>query len=56
MNVIEFYNRMKEATVGLPDWLELHPQHQHLIVTACNCLLQVCHDNGVVGKNTEDKS
>ena len=56
MNVIEFYNRLRNSTVGLPLWEALHPQHQHQVISAINLLLAVCHDNGVTGKNTEDKS
>ena len=56
MNVIEFYNRLRNSTVGSPDWSALHPQHQNMVVQSVNLLLAVCHDNGVTGKNTEDKS
>jgi hypothetical protein len=53
MDVIEFYNRMKNASVGLPEWHQLQPMHQHLVVQAVNYLLQVCHDHNVTGKNNE---
>lgn len=55
MNVIEFYNKMRNATNGLPEWSALHPQHQHQVVNAVNLLLNVCHDYGVTGKTTEEK-
>jgi len=53
MDVIEFYNRMKNASVGLPEWHQLQPMHQHLVVQAVNYLLQVCHDYNVTGKSNE---
>lgn len=56
MNVIEFYNRLRNSTVGLPLWENLNPAHVHMIVQAVNLLLAICHDNGVVGKNTEEKN
>ena len=51
MNVIEFYNRMRNASSGLPEWSSLNPQHQHMIIQAINLLLTVCYDNNVVGKS-----
>lgn len=54
--VIEFYNRMRNACVGLPLWDALHPQEQHMIVQSVNLLLAVCHNHGVTGKTTEENT
>lgn len=54
--VIEFYNRMRNACVGLPLWDQLHPQHQYQVVNAVNLLLAVCYDNGATGKTTEENT
>jgi hypothetical protein len=50
MDVIKFYNGMRNTTVGLPEWNSLHPQHQQMIIQAINLLLCVMHDNNVQGK------
>lgn len=50
MDVLKFYAGLQAKTQGLPDWNQLHPTHQHMIVQACNLLLQVCYDTGTQGK------
>jgi len=50
MDVIKFYNGMRDTTQGLPEWNALHPQHQHQIIAAINMLLGVMYDNNVQGK------
>ena len=50
MDVVKFYNGMRDTTDGLPEWNALHPQHQQMIVQACNLLLGVMFDCGVKGK------
>jgi len=50
MDVIKFYNGMRDTTVGLPEWNALHPQHVQMVVQAVNLLLGVMYDNNVQGK------
>ena len=50
MDVVKFYNNMRNTTVGLPEWNVLHPQYQQMIVSAVNLLLGVMYDNNVQGK------
>jgi len=52
-NVINYYNNLRNACVGLPVWDALHPQEQHMIINSINLLLAVCHNHGVTGKNTD---
>ncbi len=54
MEVIKFYDGMRNACVGLPEWHSLDQHHQYMIVQACNLLLAVCYDNGATGKTTEE--
>jgi len=50
MDVVKFYNGMRDTTDGLPEWNALHPQEQQMIVQACNLLLGVMFNYGVKGK------
>ena len=50
MDVVKFYNNMRNTTVGLPEWNVLHPQYQQMIVSAVNLLLGVMYDHNVQGK------
>lgn len=54
MDIIEYYNRLRNACVGMPPWDALHPQHQYMIVNSVNLLLAVMYDNGATGKTTEE--
>lgn len=54
MDVVKFYNNMRNTTVGLPEWNNLHPQHQQMIVSAVNLLLGVMYDHNVQGKESAD--
>jgi len=37
MDVVKFYNGMRDTTDGLPEWNALHPQHQQMIVQVTCC-------------------
>jgi len=54
MDVVKFYNGMRDTTDGLPEWNALHPQHQNTIISAINLLLGVMFDCGVKGKEKAD--
>lgn len=54
MDVVKFYNGMRDTTDGLPEWNALHPQHQNAIISAINLLLGVMFDYGVKGKEKSD--
>ena len=56
MDVIKFYNGMRDTTQGLPEWTTLHPQHQHMVLNAVNLLLGVMYDNNVQGKESENET
>lgn len=55
MDVLKYYNNVRNACVGLPEWNALHPQEQNMIIQSVNLLLAVCHNHGVTGKTTEEK-
>lgn len=55
MDVVKFYNNMRNTTVGLPEWNALHPQYQHQVVNAVNALLSVMYAYDVKGKETQEK-
>jgi len=54
MDVLKYYENLRNACVGLPTWDALHPQHQHMVVQSVNLLLAVLHDVGATGKTTEE--
>lgn len=54
MDVVKFYNNMRNTTVGLPEWNALHPQYQQMITQACNLLLGVMFDHNVQGKESAE--
>lgn len=54
MDVLKYYENLRNSCVGLPDWNALHPQHQHMVIQSVNLLLAVLHDNGATGKQTEE--
>ena len=55
MDVLKYYENLRNSCLGLPAWDALHPQHQHMIINSVNLLLAVLHDVGATGKTTEEK-